>query len=360
MRLGTVFLVALRSLQRAPVRSSLTSLGVIVGVAAVVATSSIGNGARVKIEETLLRPESRTISLNATQPPSRFRRPGAKLAPNDALKPTDYYALRADLQNVSAITPRIYLSTGKAQTNGRSADIIIEGIDVGGFQTATRKVLEGDLFTSLDVQRAANVCVISQTLSRILFPEPPRIGRPIKLNTTTFQVIGIVDDVTQEIPNPMAVADLHVYMPFTSLLRRIDSTPSMSIAVQVRDIEGVQAVQRQLSDLIEQRRAGRKADFRTNTAFDSIKTYADGSLTVARLLAAVGAIALIVGGIGIMNIMLVSVTERTREIGVRMAIGTRGRDILGSVPRPRRLRSACWAGELASPSDGRPPSSSPR
>ncbi len=102
------------------------------------------------------------------------------------------------------------------------------------------------------------MCVISQTLARLLFPDSPRIGRPIKVNTTTFQVIGVVDDYAPAVASPLTMADLHVYMPFTSLLRRIDMTPQMSIGVQASDINGVATVQRQLSDAIEQRRAGRK------------------------------------------------------------------------------------------------------
>jgi putative ABC transport system permease protein len=325
MNAPAILYAAILSLQRASIRSALTALGVIVGVAAVVTTTSIGNGARSEIQETLSKPESRTISLGAIIPP-HLRRAGAKLALADSLKRGDYDAIRHEIDNVSAVSPRIYVSAARAQANGRATDITLEGVDVEGFATVPRQLLDGAFFNDFDVRQAANVCVISESLARMLYPAEQQTNRAIRINDARFTVIGVVDDVPNLYPMFRA-ADLHVYVPFTSLLRRLDSTAQMSISVQASDIEYVGVVQQRIGDVMEQRRSGRKALFLTNNAFDSIKTYADGSRTVSRLLAAVGIIALIVGGIGIMNIMLASVRERTREIGIRMAIGTRSRDI---------------------------------
>lgn len=325
MNVLTIFSAGIRSLQRAAIRSSLTALGVIVGVAAVVTTISIGNGARAQIQETLSKPEARTVSLGAIVPPE-LRRAGLRLAPADGLKREDYEAIR-NIRNVSAASPRVYVSVARAEANGRPADITLEGIDVDGFTTTPRVVLEGTLFSDLDVRRAANVCLISESLAKVLFPSGQRTNRSIRINDAQFTVLGVVDDVAN-LNSIFRGPDLHAYIPYTSLVRRLDSAVQMSISAQARSIEHVSALQQEIGDLMEQRRSGRKAIFLTNSSFDSIKTYADGSQTVARLLAAVGAIALVVGGIGIMNIMLVSVKERTREIGIRMAVGTRSRYIL--------------------------------
>jgi putative ABC transport system permease protein len=328
MKVGAVLGVALRSLQRAPVRSSLTALGVIVGVAAVVATASIGSGARAKIEETLTKPESRIIFLGATVPRAKLRKRDDKLPPGEGLNPEDYYAIRSEVSNLAAISPRISLSNAKASANGRAFDISVEGTAADGFRTNPRTLLRGELFNELDVKRATSVCVISESLAAVLLPGEHNPNRTIRLNEVSFKVIGIVDDVTPQSGEASSLSDLRAYVPFTSLLHRLDTTAQISVLAQATDIAHVQLVRRDIGDIMEQRRSGRKAEFLTNDNFESLKTYAEGSLAVARLLAGVGAIALIVGGIGIMNIMLVSVSERTREIGVRMAVGTRHRDIL--------------------------------
>lgn len=318
---------AVRSLKRAPVRSGLTALGVIVGVGAVVATASIGNGARVEIQKVLTKPESRTIYLNAVLPPSERRRLGTKSPPSEGLQTGDYEAIWKLVTGISAASPRIYIAGASARTSILAKEVLLEGIGADGFTILSRRLLSGAAFSRLDVSRASNVCVISESLARELGGDRA-IHRPIRINDAQFTVVGIVDDVPNT--NPLfSSADFHVYVPFTSLQRRIDASASMAISVQSADIEHVGDVQQQISDTMEQRRSGRKTLFVVRNALDSIKTYAEGSLIVARLLAVVGAISLVVGGIGIMNILLVSVTERTREIGVRLAIGTRHRAILG-------------------------------
>ena len=324
-----ILAVSARNLQRAPVRSALTALGVIVGVAAVVATSSIGNGAKAKIEETLADPGSRTVFLMANAPTSR----SGQLAPTgnarDRLTPQDYYALRYSVDGVAAVSPRIFLAGARASANGRSVEVMVEGQDVAGFLTIPRKVLEGTLFSELDVSQSASVCVVSESLESALYTNHAPGPRYLRLNEVTFMVIGVVDDVTGSDPTLPGTSDIHVYIPFTSLLRRLNSEAEMSMMIQAAQIEHVSRIQGEISDAMEQRRGGRKAVFHTASALDSIRSYSTSSLTVARLLAAVGAISLIVGGIGIMNIMLVGVKERTREIGIRMAVGTRCRHVLG-------------------------------
>lgn len=329
MNAKSVFGVALRNLRRAPIRSSLTALGIIVGVASVVITLSIGSGARIRIQETLARPESRTVFLAASVPRAQMSHLGITLAPGDGLNADDYYAIRKSVTDITAVSPRIYVSRFRAQANGREMNVTVEGIDVDGFVTLQRTLLGGTLFSPLDVRNAANVCAVSESLGEFLFPNEQVVGRLLRVGGTTFRVVGMVDDFRGTADSPAGVTDFHVYVPFTSLLRRLDTSARLDVSAQARDIEHVDVVLQRISDVMEQRRSGRKADFTVNAALQSIKAYTDGSLIVARLLAAVGGISLVVGGIGIMNIMLSSVSERTREIGVRMAIGTRSQDILG-------------------------------
>lgn len=323
----TLLVTVLRSLRRTPIRSALTALGVIVGVASVVTTSSIGAGAEARIREVLALPESRTVHLVATVPPTQRLRFGAILPAAERLREEDYRAIQSDLPVISAASIRILVPKVRVEANGQNSEALLEGIDVGGFTTIPRRLLEGALFSALDVTRVASVCVVSQSLAKELYPDKKVHGERIRINNSPFVITGVVDDVLTPSVSGRP-GDMRVYMPFTSLLRRIDSNAQIAINAQAEEIEGVTRLQQDLSDLMEQRRSGRKASFITSAALDSIKSHADGSLAVTRLLAAVGAVSLIVGGIGIMNIMLVSVKERTREIGIRMAIGTRPGHIL--------------------------------
>jgi len=318
---------AVRSLQRAPIRSSLTSLGVVIGVAAVVATTGIGNGAQARIQYTLATAESRTVYVSAIAPTRDRQRDAASLPLSERLRPSDYYALRHEVSGAVASSPRIYLTARKALANGRFSAVTVEGIDVDGLITANRRLLQGAPFNKRDVAYASSVCIVSESLAVKLYGEERPIGRALRLNDSQFIVVGVIDDIPNT--NPIfSNADMHVYVPFTSLLRRLDSTAQMMVSLQADSIDTLPRLQRDIDDVMEQNRSGRKARFHINNAVDSIKIYVDGSLVVARLLAVVAAVALVVGGIGIMNIMLVSVGERTREIGLRLAIGTRERDIL--------------------------------
>jgi putative ABC transport system permease protein len=319
---------ALRSVVRAPVRSALTALGVIVGTSSIITTLGIGDGARLRIQEVLLRPESRIISLLAAPTAAPAHRNFAPLSASDRLTVRDYYSIKNTLSNVAAASPRLYVSAARIQVNGREEDVLLEGIDKGGFQADARRVLDGALFSEIEVKRGSSICVIGSALARAAFDTHSPIGKTVRINGTPFTVIGVIEDKTKNVePGPQRSSDFHVYIPFTSLLRRIDPNVDLAISVQADEVLNVGIVRRGLEDLIEQNRRGRRSSFVTTTAFESLRTYSEGSLHVARLLAAVGVIALIVGGIGVMNIMLVSVAERTREIGVLMAIGTRSRGI---------------------------------
>jgi putative ABC transport system permease protein len=330
MNLLSVLRIVLRSLLRAPVRSTLTTLGIIIGIAAVITTLAIGSGAKARIEEALSSPTARVITLIAVRRSDDWRNFNKSLSLTDYLQADDYYAIRTTIPGIVASTPQIFSRGVSVQANGRSADSTVNGVDVGGLRIAEREPIAGEYFGPVDVSRAAAVCLISQSLAQELFSNDQAVGRVVRIQGIPFTVIGVVSDrKSSGGPDPLNAQDFHAFVPFTSYLRRIDRSATMTIAVQSGSLETVGVIDRRLINLMEQRRGSRNSEFQTNTAVASINAYVDGSQTMARLLAAIGAISLIVGGIGIMNIMLVNVAERTREIGIRIAIGTRPRDVMG-------------------------------
>ena len=340
MNARAIFTGAATSLRRAPLRSGLACLGIVIGVAAVVATAGIGGGAKARIETELERPETRNVQLAAYLKPLRGRTSGRKPSAAEGLRREDYIALRDRLAPTSLTTPRVYLSGVPAQAAGLYSETYVEGLDAEGFRIYSRRLLRGELFNQLDVKGAAGVCVVSESLAALLFPDRDPLGQALLIKGAPFILVGVVEDVSSPVAGLYSIQDLHVYVPYTSLLRRVDGTARMTVIVQAPDVQSVSRVQALVGDVMEGRRQGRKALFVTSTALDSIRSYVDGSRTVARLLAAAGTLALIVGGIGIMNIMLVSVTERTREIGVRVALGTRRGDLLRQFVAEASLLSA--------------------
>jgi len=322
------FVIALRSLRRAPLRSALTALGMIIGVAAVIATSSIGDGAQARLEEVMLLPESRTVHLSAAPRIVAGELVAGELRPNDRLNLEDYYAIRESVPYVSSVSPRVFVVNATVRADGRQRRVLAEGLDAEGFTATQRRILRGHTFGSRDVRQVGNVCVLSKSLAQTLFPDGKDLGRIVQLAYQPFTVLGVVDDSTSYSTAALSSTDFRVYIPYTSLLRRIDRGAQITISVQATDVELVEHVRDRIRDIMEQRRFGRTSDFRTSTAFESIRMHAEGSSTMANLLAAIGAVSLLVGGVGIMNIMLASVAERTREIGIRMAAGSRNGNLL--------------------------------
>jgi putative ABC transport system permease protein len=336
MNLWIILKVALRSLRRTLLRSSLTALGIIIGVASVIAMVSIGNGAKAQVEEMLSKLDSNRLTLHAIPPfaemfnPKGYRAPGRK----EGLTIEDYRAMRAELPILGLSTPQFYSNSGgTVQANGRSSSSRVIGIDTDGFNLYSRVLSSGTSFGDSDVERAASVCLISDFMRQTLFPDKDPIGEPLRISGIPFIIIGVMADGEADPYQSMmggGGGDTQVYVPYTSLLLRLDRNAEngMSIILKPKLPSQLGRLQEQVNDLMERRRGSRTMNFMTGNMTQAIEAFNESSRTMTLLLAAVGGISLLVGGVGIMNIMLVSVTERTREIGIRLAIGTRGRDVL--------------------------------
>jgi putative ABC transport system permease protein len=242
----------------------------------------------------------------------------------DSLTEGDYYALRQRLSEVSAGTPRVYVPAIEASANGKSVIAFADGLNAEAFPFLARRILTGSWFGTSDVARELPVCLITRSLAQELFGTDQIVGNSIRILGTPFIVAGVLsNNPLQANPLQPDAKEFRVVMPYTTLLARLSTEQQMSILLQVSSPEYASLVERKALDALEERRGARRAEFRTTSAVDSIRSYVDGSATMARFLAAVAAVALLAGGVGIMNVMLVSIAERTREIGIELAIGAR-------------------------------------
>ena len=319
--------IALRALRRNKLRTLLTMLGMIIGVGAVIAMVGIGNGAKSQIESQIASMGQNVILVWS----GSFTRGGVRSGWGGAgtLTIEDAEAIQREIPGVTVISPEVRsgarIAAGSqdwsTQTLGESADY---------FDLRRWPVIAGAPFTEQDVRSANKVAVIGKTIADQLFPGEDPIGQVVRIGTVPFQIVGML------LPKGLSVQgndqDDLIIIPYTSAMKRVQHVTMLrSINVQAAKPSLLNPVQAQIMDLLRQRHKiapGRDDDFTVRNQQEIADMATAQSKTMTLLLAAIAMVSLIVGGIGIMNIMLVSVTERTREIGIRMAIGARGRDIL--------------------------------
>ena len=342
MNLAISWRVALTNLQRTNLRSALTALGIIIGVAAVIAVVSVGNGARANVEKTLSSLESNQLEVSGDPKPGQWRR-GLRwgLPAGDGLTIADYDAIRGEIRGLSATTVRLYGYLNRAApTNQPRANAY--GVDVQGLRVLGRVLTAGTMFGDNDMRTAANVCVIPVFLAQAIFGTTDVVGRTIQIADTPFMVIGVMEDEARFRERQQGEpGDITAYVPYTSFQKRLDREAKITIVLRAEDPKELSRIQLDVSDLLERRRGGRIADFVTGNISEVVRRQTDASQTLTILLGSIGGISLLVGGIGIMNIMLVSVTERTREIGIRVALGTRSRDVMRQFVLEAVMLSAC-------------------
>jgi putative ABC transport system permease protein len=327
MRYLQILKVAYRALTRNKMRSSLTMLGIIIGVGAVIAMVAIGQGAKRMIDAQV---SSLGDNLLTVFSGSHFHR-GVRSAAGTVTNLTDEDA-QAILENcpaVTRVTPRVRTGAQIIAGNLNWATSV-EGYAPDFIYIRSWPVASGTFFTEQDVRGATKVCVLGQTLVDELFAGQNPVGEIIRINKLPFRVLGVLSAKGQNAFGHDE--DDLVIVPYTTAQKKlIGITHVQYILASAIDRSQIDLAEDQITQLLRQRHKippGEEDDFRVRSQLDIASVAGSTSQIMTILLAAIASVSLIVGGIGIMNIMLVSVTERTREIGLRMAVGAKGKDIL--------------------------------
>lgn len=329
MNFINLFKIALRAIAANKLRSFLTMLGIIIGVASVIAMLAIGQGSKQSIQKNISEMGSNMIMI---QPGQDRGHGGAQKDASEmqTLKLTDYEALCKDAKYLAAVSPNISAS-GQFVNGNNNTPSSIYGVSPEYLKIRQLKISDGEIFTEEDIQTSSKVCVIGKTVADNLFPngEDP-IGKVIRYKSIPFRIIGILKSKGY---NSFGMdQDNLVLAPYTTVMKRILSVTYLQgiNASAITEDQTDQAIEEITTILREQHKL--LGDARNNFTIRSQQEIAEmmntTSDTMTILLLVVACISLIVGGIGIMNIMYVSVTERTKEIGLRMSVGARGFDIL--------------------------------
>ena len=328
MNITNLFKIAFRALNNNKLRCFLTMLGIIIGVASVITMLAIGQGSKRSIREQISEMGSNMIMIH----PGNMERGGVRQSADDmqTLKLEDYTAICDETEYVAAVSPSVQ-SSGQFINGANNYPSSLYGVSQDYLEIRKIDVEEGELFTDRDIQSAAKVCLIGKTVADNLFPdgESP-VGKIIRFNKIPFTIIGML---TPKGYNSMGMdQDDLVLAPYTTVQKRVLAITylqgifcsALSEDLTEKAIDEISVLLRRNHKLT----AHDEDDFeiRSQQELSSMLTSTSDMMTL--LLACVASISLLVGGIGIMNIMYVSVTERTKEIGLRMSIGARGIDIL--------------------------------
>jgi len=327
MKVGSTFNVAFRALRRNKLRSVLTALGIIIGVGAVIAMVGIGNGAKAQVESQIASLGQNVILIFSGSTTASGIRTGWGGA--GTLKVEDAEAIRREVPGVVAVSEEVASNTQVAAGNQNWFTRVL-GESADYFDLRQWPLADGAPFTAQDVRSANKVCVIGRTTATQIYGNDSPVGQILRIKNVPFVITGVLTPKGLSAQGPDQ--DDVVVMPYTSAMKRVSGgTTLRNINVQVGSASQLQPAQQQIISLLRQRhniRAGKDDDFTVRGQQEIAEMATAQSKTMTLLLGAIAGVSLIVGGIGIMNIMLVSVTERTREIGVRLAVGAHGHDIL--------------------------------
>ncbi len=328
MNYGNLIVIALRALSNNKLRGFLTMLGIIIGVSSVISMLAIGEGSKSSIEKQIQELGANMVVVSPTNAMvGGIRQNGVMM---QTLKLEDYRAIVSEVPYLECCSPYVTKS-GQAIYGPNNSPTSIYGINEDYMNIRRLSVNRGEMFTDQDMKNAAKVCVVGQTIVDNLFKngEDP-LGQIIRFDKVPFRIIGVLSPKGY---NSMGRdQDDIILAPFTTIQKRLLAIPYMhGIYVSVLDEKYTNKIIHEINGVLRQTHriaAGQEDDFtvRSLEEMSSVLTMATKVLTI--LLACIGGISLLVGGIGIMNIMYVSVTERTREIGLRMSIGAKGRHIL--------------------------------
>lgn len=334
MNYQNLFKIAIRAIAANKMRSFLTALGIIIGIASVITMLAIGQGSKASIKANIAEMGSNMIMIH----PGADMRGGVRqdASSMETLKQTDYQAIKDECNYISAISPSVS-SSGQWINGNNNTQSSIYGVNQDYLTIRQLKIADGEMFTETDIKAAAKVCILGQTVVDYLFPDgSDPVGRVVRFNSIPFRVIGVLQKKGY---NSMGMdQDDLVLAPYTTVMKRILAQTYLSeIVCSAITEDASEPAQEQITQILRRTHKLKDAtdtqeaeddDFNIRSQEEISSMMNSTMSTITILLGSVAGISLIVGGIGIMNIMYVSVTERTREIGLRMSVGARGVDIL--------------------------------
>ena len=323
MRILATIRLALRALRRNKMRSVLTMLGIIIGVGSVIAAVSITTGATKQVEDKVASLGQNVITVFSGSFTGGGMRGGWGSSPT--LTVGDALAI-AGVPGVVAVSPEVR-DRNQILANGLNWNTLILGESPDYPQIRNWNMARGSMFADADVRSVGKVAVIGKTVADQLFPDSDPVGQTLRIRDIPFKIVGVLEAKGFNLFGQDQ--DDTVIIPYTSHMKRVSRRNFVnSIQVQAASAEAITKVQQAITDTLTPRHHSLEPDFTVRTQLELAQAMTATAKVMSVLLAAIASVSLIVGGIGIMNLMLFSVTERTREIGIRMAVGARGGDIL--------------------------------
>ncbi|HZB45187.1 MAG TPA: ABC transporter permease [Pyrinomonadaceae bacterium] len=325
MNTSSIIRIAFRALARNKMRAALTMLGIIIGVAAVIAMVSIGQGAQASVQAQIESMGTNLLFVSAGAQNTGGVRGGAgQDGGNNALTAEDLEAIRREVPSVAMVSPQVNSRSQLVAAN-LNWNAQVQGVSQEYPDIRKWAVESGEFFADTDVRSAARVIVLGRTVADNLFPGADAVGQTVRVMNLPFRVVGVMARKGQD-PQGRDQDDL-AFAPYTSVQKKLLGNNRLQVAyVSAISPDATYTAQSQITELLRQRHklaANEPNDFTVRNMSDVAEAANETNNTMTVLLACIAGVSLLVGGIGIMNIMLVSVTERTREIGIRRAIGAR-------------------------------------
>lgn len=327
MNITNLFSIALKALSNNKTRSLLTMLGIIIGISSVIIMLALGSGTKESVRSEISGMGSNMIMIS----PYADRQGGVRqdASAMQTLKESDLQSLKNDTKYLSAVSPNVSAS-GQLIAGNNNYPASITGCDVGYLEIRQLEIEDGSMFTDHDVRTSAKVCIIGKTIADNLFPDQDPIGQTIRLEQVPFRIIGTL--VPKGINSMGQDQDEVVLAPYSTIQKRLlASNYFMSILASATDESLTEKAIDEISNILRHNhkiKEGETDNFEVRSMQEIMDVIDSTMSMLTLLLAAIAGISLLVGGIGIMNIMYVSVTERTKEIGLRMSVGARSVDIL--------------------------------